>query len=90
MLPMRRSPLPSARRGLLVAAMAWAQAADAAPLTSAQPAPTPAQMIAVRATSAMSRCLATWNRSSQMSKREWRDTCRRVVKTNPGLYSKPF
>ena len=44
----------------------------------------------VRATSAMSRCLATWDRSSQMSRRVWRQTCKRVVKNNPGLYNKPF
>ena len=39
---------------------------------------------------AMSRCLATWDPTSQMSKQEWRQTCKRVVKENPGLYSKPF
>jgi len=44
----------------------------------------------VRATSAMARCLATWDRSSQMSRREWKDTCKRVVKNNPSLYNKPF
>jgi hypothetical protein len=44
----------------------------------------------VRAISPMARCLATWDRSTQMSKREWKETCRRVVKTNPGLYNKPF
>lgn len=44
----------------------------------------------VRATSPMARCLATWDRSSQMSRRVWRQTCKRVVKNNPGLYNKPF
>jgi hypothetical protein len=44
----------------------------------------------VRATTPMARCLATWDRSTQMSKREWKETCRRVVKNNPGLYNKPF
>jgi hypothetical protein len=43
-----------------------------------------------KASSPMSRCLATWDRTSQMSKQEWRQTCKRVVKENPGLYSKPF
>jgi hypothetical protein len=43
-----------------------------------------------RATSPMARCLATWSRATQMSKSEWKATCRRVVKNNPGLYSKPF
>jgi hypothetical protein len=43
-----------------------------------------------RVTSPMARCLATWDRSTQMSKREWKATCRRVVKTNPGLYNKQF
>jgi hypothetical protein len=48
--------------------------------------------IIVRAagTSPMSRCLATWDRTSGMSKKEWKATCKRVVKENPGLYSKPF
>jgi hypothetical protein len=41
-------------------------------------------------TTPMARCLASWDRSTQMSKREWKETCRRVVKTNPGLYNKPF
>jgi hypothetical protein len=40
--------------------------------------------------SAMSRCLATWDRTSGMSKRTWKQTCKRVVKRHPGLYSKPF
>jgi|SRR5262245_23121308 len=44
----------------------------------------------VRAASPMSRCLATWDRTSGMSKKQWKATCRRVVKENPGLYSKPF
>jgi hypothetical protein len=44
----------------------------------------------VKATSAMKRCLATWDRSSQMSKQEWKKTCKRVVRENPGLYDKPF
>lgn len=49
-----------------------------------------AAIVHVKATSAMSRCLATWDRSSQMSKQEWKRTCQRVVKENPGLYNKPF
>ena len=44
----------------------------------------------VGATTPMARCLASWDRSTQMSKREWKDTCRRVVKNNPNLYNKPF
>jgi hypothetical protein len=43
-----------------------------------------------RAATPMERCMATWNRASQMSKDEWRRTCKRVVKTNPDLYGKPF
>jgi hypothetical protein len=43
-----------------------------------------------RVTTPMARCLATWSRATQMSKSEWKATCRRVVKNNPGLYSKPF
>jgi hypothetical protein len=44
----------------------------------------------VKAASDMSRCMATWDPSTQMSKQEWRETCKRTVKKNPGLYSKPF
>ena len=40
--------------------------------------------------SPISRCLATWDRTSGMSKKQWKATCKRVVKENPGLYSKPF
>jgi hypothetical protein len=40
--------------------------------------------------SPMSRCMATWDPSTQMSKQVWRETCKRTVKENPGLYSKPF
>ena len=43
-----------------------------------------------KAASPMSRCMATWDPSTQMSKQEWRKTCKRTVKKNPGLYSKPF
>jgi len=38
----------------------------------------------------MSRCLATWDSTSGMSRRQWKATCKRVVKRHPGLYSKPF
>ena len=44
----------------------------------------------VKGTSPLRRCLATWDRTSGMSKQEWKSTCKRVVKENPGLYSKPF
>ena len=44
----------------------------------------------VRIVTPMARCMATWDRSSQMSKREWKETCKRVVKNNPRLYNKPF
>jgi hypothetical protein len=47
-------------------------------------------MIRTEGASAMGRCLATWDRTSGMSKRQWKATCKRVVKENPGLYSKPF
>lgn len=48
------------------------------------------KFVPVKAASAMSRCLATWDRTSGMSKKVWKQTCKRVVKENPGLYSKPF
>jgi len=38
----------------------------------------------------MSRCMATWDPATQMSKREWRETCGRTIKDYPGLFSKPF
>jgi hypothetical protein len=40
--------------------------------------------------SSMSRCMATWDRSAQMSKQEWKETCKRVIRENPGLYNKIF
>jgi hypothetical protein len=44
----------------------------------------------VKVISPMSRCMATWDSSTQMSKQEWRTTCKRTVRENPGLYNKPF
>jgi hypothetical protein len=38
--------------------------------------------------SPMSRCMATWGPSTQMSKQEWLATCKRVVKRHPDLYRK--
>jgi hypothetical protein len=38
----------------------------------------------------MTRCMATWDRAAQMSKEEWRETCKRTIKENPGLYDKSF
>lgn len=38
----------------------------------------------------MSRCMAAWDPATQMSRREWKDTCARTVKAYPSLYSKPF
>ena len=43
-----------------------------------------------RPNSSMHRCMATWDRSAQMSKQEWKETCKRVIRDNPGLYGKPF
>jgi hypothetical protein len=42
------------------------------------------------AVSPMSRCMATWDPSTQMSKQVWRETCKRTVKEYPGLYRKAF
>jgi hypothetical protein len=44
----------------------------------------------VAAETPMRRCMATWDRETQMSKREWRETCERTIREYPGLYSKPF
>jgi hypothetical protein len=38
----------------------------------------------------MDRCMDTWDRAAQMSKEEWRATCKRTIKENPGLYNKSF
>ena len=40
--------------------------------------------------SAMTRCMDTWDRATQMSKEEWRESCKRTIKENPELYTKPF
>lgn len=44
----------------------------------------------VEAKTPMGRCMDTWDRASQMSKQEWRETCKRTIKENPGLYNKAF
>lgn len=43
-----------------------------------------------RAKSPMERCLATWDRATQMSKQEWRETCKRTVREFPDLYARPY
>jgi hypothetical protein len=40
--------------------------------------------------SPMERCIASWDRATQMSKQEWRETCKRTVKEYPDLYNRPF
>jgi len=40
--------------------------------------------------SAMTRCMATWDRATQMSKEEYRESCKRSIKENPELFTKPF
>ena len=42
------------------------------------------------AKSPMTRCMDTWDRATQMTKQEWKETCKRTIKENPGLYDKPF
>ena len=42
------------------------------------------------AKSPMTRCMDTWDRATQMSKQEWKETCKRTIKENPGLYDKSF
>jgi hypothetical protein len=49
-----------------------------------------AQEGAGKAASSMRRCMATWDRSAQISKQEWMETCKRVIRENPGLYNKSF
>jgi hypothetical protein len=93
MLPVKLRPLHGLCASLLLAGVSLPLAGG----VRAEPSPPsltkPYQqknLQTVRASSAMTRCLATWDRSSQMSRREWRETCKRVVKNNPGLYNKPF
>ena len=38
----------------------------------------------------MERCISNWDRATQMSKREWRETCRRTVKEYPDLFNKAY
>ena len=97
MLPARVRPRFRPRASLLLAGFSVALALPLAGPVGAEPSQPsltkPYQQRSLqtaRATSAMARCLATWDRSSQMSRREWRETCKRVVKTNPALYNKPF
>jgi len=39
-------------------------------------------------TTPMQRCLDAWDRATQMTKLEWRETCKRTVKEYPDLYNK--
>ena len=34
----------------------------------------------------MRRCLQSWDSATQMSKREWRQTCQRVIIQQPGMF----
>lgn len=38
----------------------------------------------------MERCITSWDRATQMSKQEWKETCKRTVKENPDLYGRPY
>jgi hypothetical protein len=40
--------------------------------------------------SALSRCMDTWDRQTQMTKEEYRESCRRSIQENPELFTKPF
>lgn len=44
----------------------------------------------VEAKSPMQRCIDSWDRATQMSKQEWKETCKRTVKLNPDLFAKPY
>jgi hypothetical protein len=47
-------------------------------------------LIASRAESAgqarMRRCMQDWGPATQMTKREWKSTCKRVIKQQPGTF----
>ena len=93
MLPAKLRPLPGLCASLLLAGVSFPLPGSVRAEPSQPSLTKPYQqktLEKVRTTSAMSRCLATWDRSSQMSRREWRETCKRVVRTNPALYNKPF
>jgi hypothetical protein len=34
----------------------------------------------------MRRCMQSWDPATQMSKHEWKDTCRRVIIQQPGMF----
>lgn len=42
-----------------------------------------------KAKTRMSACMDAWDRATQMSKQEWRETCKRTVKANPRLFDDP-
>jgi len=85
--------LSAAALGLAVSEIEFALAAEICGTIAGQP-PVRNQeskgIVRTVVASPMSRCLATWDRTSGMSRKQWKATCRRVVKQNPGLYSKPF
>jgi len=95
MLPVSLASVRGAKQRLLAASAAFfclgldpGQAGHAGVLRDAPT--TERGALVVRVVSPMARCMATWDRSSQMSKREWKETCKRVVKNNPRLYNKAF
>ena len=95
MLPTRLAPVSGANAAWLAAGLSLlgfslglAQPTHAAFLVNARAQQHGGDIL--RIVTPMARCMATWDRSSQMSKREWKETCKRVVKNNPRLYNKPF
>jgi hypothetical protein len=40
--------------------------------------------------SALTRCMDTWDRQTQMTKEEYRESCKRSIQENPELFTKPF
>ena len=39
---------------------------------------------------ALARCMDTWDRATQMTKEEYRESCKRSIQENPELFTKPF
>lgn len=58
------------------------QAADAAPRVLSAASRNPATSLQAR----MRRCMQGWSRATQMSRSEWRTTCQRVIRQQPGLF----
>jgi hypothetical protein len=79
--------LAAAALGLSLVTLVYAAEPDASLLAQGQGQQKDSK---AEAKSAMTRCIETWDPATQMSKKEWKESCERTTKENPNLYDKPY